>query len=103
MEILPVVVTIKKHVYTLCLIYRPPNVDEQHDNKILDFIQSLSCTPNIVILGGLNLPDVCWDGYYGVSDCSQAFANLAYNLNLTQLVSRPTHCAGNIECGVNQH
>ena len=32
-EILPVEVTIKKHVYTLCLIYRPPNVDEQHDKK----------------------------------------------------------------------
>ena len=39
---------------------------------------------------------MCWDGYYGVSGCSQAFANLAYNLNLTQLVSQPTHCVGNI-------
>ena len=44
------------------------------------------------------MPDVCWDGYCGISSFAQTFANLAYDLNLIQLVSesQPTHCAGNI-------
>ena len=32
-EILPVEVTIQKRLYTLCLIYRPPNIDERYDKK----------------------------------------------------------------------
>ena len=96
LEILPVEVTIHKQVHTLCLIYRPPDTDDLHNKRILDYLQSFSYIPNFTILGDLNLSDVCWDGYCGVSSISQSFADLAYNLNLTQLVSQPTHRAGNI-------
>ena len=67
-----------------------------NDKRILDYLQSLSYSPNVTIFGDLNLPDVCWDGYCGISSISQSFANLAYDLNLIQLVSQPTHRAGNI-------
>ena len=95
-EIVSVELTFQKHVHTLCLIYRPPNIDELHDKKILAYLQSLNCSSNITILGDLNLPDVCWDGYCGISSSSQSYVDLAYDLNLTQLVSHPTHRAGNI-------
>ena len=39
---------------------------------------------------------MCWDVYCGMSSFAQTFANLAYDLNLIQLVSQPTHRAGNI-------
>ena len=95
LEILPVEITINKQVHTLCLIYRPPNADDLHNKKILNYLQCFSHTPNFTILGDLNLPDVCWEGYCGVSDISESFADLAYNFNLIQLVSQPTHRAGN--------
>lgn len=93
-EILSVEITLQKQAHIICLIYRLPSTDETQDKKILDYLQSFSNLPNITILGDLNLPDVCWDGYCGVSSISQSFANLAYDLNLVQLVSQPTHRAG---------
>ena len=55
------------------------------------YLQSFSNLPNVTIFGDLNLPDVRWDGYYSISSISQFFA---YDLNLIQLVSQPTHRAG---------
>ena len=59
-------------------------------------MRDLSGSNDFTILGDLNLPDVHWDRYYGVSSQSQQFAGLVYDLNLTQLVSNPTHKAGNL-------
>ena len=84
------------HNHTICLIYRPPNTDESHDNNILAHLRSLNSSSDITILGDLNLPDVCWDSYHGVSHRSQQFVNVAYDLNLSHLVTNPTHRAGNL-------
>ena len=59
-------------------------------------MRDLSGSNDFTILGDLNLSDVHWDRYYGASSQSQQFADLAYDLNLTQLVSNPTHKAGNL-------
>ena len=40
------------------------------------YLQSFSNLLNVAIFGDLNLPDVCWAGYYGISSISQSFANL---------------------------
>ena len=66
----------------------------KHD--IVEYLRDLSDSNDFTILGDLNLPDVHWDRYYGTSSQSQQFADLAYDLNLTQLVSNPTHKAGNL-------
>ena len=62
----------------------------------MEYLRDLSGSNDFTILGDLNLPDVHWDRYYGASSQSQQFADLAYDLNLTQLVSNPTHKAGNL-------
>ena len=73
----------------LCLIYRPPNADhnDQHNSSLLSFLSSLDPTKNIAIIGDLNLPDADWTHIVDISD---EFTELAFNLNLTQLVTGPT-------------
>ena len=79
----------------LCLIYRPPNADDQHNSSLLSYLSSLDSTKNIVIISDLNLPDADWNTYSGCSTTSDEFTELAFNLNLTQFVTGPSHCAGN--------
>ena len=43
----------------------------------------------------MNLPDADWNTYNGCSTISDEFTELTFNLNLTQLVTGPTHRAGN--------
>jgi len=43
----------------------------------------------------MNLTDVDWNTYSGYLSLSEEFMDLAFNFNLTQFVSGPTHCAGN--------
>ena len=43
----------------------------------------------------MNLPDIDWNTYSGHSSIADDFADLAYDLNLTQYVTGPTHHAGN--------
>ena len=95
-EMVSVEIKLNNRNHTICLIYRPPNTDESHDNNILAHLKSLNSSTDITILSVLNLPDVCWDSYYRVSHRSQQFVNAAYNLNLSQLVTNPTHRAGNL-------
>ena len=64
----------------LCLIYCPPNTDDQHN--LLSFQSSLDSTKNTVIIGDLNLPDADWNTYNGCSTISDEFTELAFNLNL---------------------
>ena len=79
----------------LCFIYRPHNADGQHNSLLLSYLSSLDSTKNIVIIGDLNLPDADCNTYSGCSTISDEFTELAFNLNLTQFVTGPSHRAGN--------
>ena len=78
--------------FVLCLIYRPPNVDNQYNSSLLSYLSSFDPIKNIPIIGELNLPDVDWNTFSGSSD---QFTDIFFDLNLTQHVSGPTHHAGN--------
>ena len=58
-EIITVEITSQKQIHILCLVYRPPSINDIYNRKIVDYIQSFSYTSNITILGDLNLPDMC--------------------------------------------
>ena len=47
---------------------------------------------HLLILGDLNLPDVDWENYNGHTE----FCDKIFELNLEQLVDKPTHINGNI-------
>ena len=56
-----------------------------------DFISTL-----YVVLGDLNFPYINWDTYTGPESNPQLFADLSFDLNLTQLILQHTHRNGNI-------
>ena len=47
-EIITVEITIQKQIYILCLVYRPPSINDIYNRKIVDYIQSFSYTSNII-------------------------------------------------------
>ena len=46
-EIIIVEITIQKQIHILCLVYRPPRIDDIHNRKIVDYIQSFSYTSHL--------------------------------------------------------
>ena len=44
--------------FTLCLIYHPPNANDQYNSFLLSFLISLDFAKNVAIVGDMNLPDV---------------------------------------------
>ena len=79
----------------VCLVYRPPNSSDQYNSSLVSYLNSLHGTENIILLGDMNLPDIDWNTYSGHSSIADDFADLAYDLNLTQYVTGHTHHAGN--------
>ena len=57
---------------------------------------SVNSLADVLLIGDLNLPDIDWNTYSGYSTISNAYAEMAYDLNLMQLITSPTHIAGNI-------
>ena len=81
---------------TICLLYVPPDANQSHHETLLEYLSSLSCHDHLLILGDVNLPDVDWENYQGHSDFSSQFCDKIFELNLEQLVDKPTHINGNI-------
>ena len=93
---LSVLASINNQNFVFCLIYIPPNSELELHNKIISYLKTLKDYNNVIVFGDLNLPDLDWDLYSGHSNISQAYADLAFDLNFIQLVSEPTHIGGNI-------
>ena len=83
-------------VFTLCLLYIPPRADHEYQQGILNFLPTLSVYDNLILMGDLNLPDVNWESLSGSTAFSSRLCEIIFDLNLTQLISQPTHTAGNI-------
>ena len=95
LELLVVTVSLTE-ITTACLIYNPPNSSTMYHTCLLNYLHSLSSCSNIIIVGDLNLPDANWDIYTGLSSFTQEFCEAAFDLNLLQLVNKPTHRGENI-------
>ena len=95
LEVLSAEITVNNLNLIVCLIYRSPHCLEQY-NISLSYLYSVNCSSPLLIIGDLNLLDVDWSTYSGTTDTSNAYAEMAYDLNLLQLTSSPTHQAGNI-------
>ena len=52
--------------------------------------------PHPAVVGDFNLPDIDWDTLSAVSHSSEIFCDFVVNINLTQLIDKPTHVKGNI-------
>ena len=77
----------------LCLIYRPPNSTEQLNSSLITYLNLIDRNKNSIIMGDLNFPNI----YSGSSLAADVFAEVTvvHGINLTQIITGPTHCTGN--------
>jgi len=95
-EVLSVSIGISSPI-VYCLVYVPPNCSEEYLIEFFNYLQSLnSSTNSLLLLGDFNFSDINWDSLCGLSPLSAKFYDIIFNLNLFQLISEPTHIAGNI-------
>ena len=83
-------------VITICLLYIPPNPDHKYISDLIEYLNSLCHTENLIMLGDLNFSDVNWDSLSGTSFISSSLCEEFFNLNLSQSVTEPIHNKGNL-------
>ena len=80
----------------LCVVYLPPNPTLIEVQLLRDHLSQLQPSCNILLLADFNLPDINWDTLSSKSNTSDAFCNMVFDLNLSQLIICPTHIHGNL-------
>ena len=75
----------------------PPNSNDHYYNSLFHYLLELENeTSKIIVVGDFNFPDIDWATFCGSSSISNKFCDLLFQLNLSQLVTQPTHNHGNI-------
>ena len=64
--------------------------------SISNYLLSFNDSETLIVLGDLSFPDTDWAAYSSSYPLSLSFCDIAFNLNLTQLIDVPTHTACNI-------
>lgn len=82
----------------LCCIYIPPTPDSSYIANLITYISEdvSSHCKDIVLLGDFNMPDIDWSTLSSSSHLSVSFCDFIFDLNLSQLIDKPTHTKGNI-------
>ena len=80
----------------ICLSYKPPNASVEVSDCLYTTLRKISNSREVIILGDFNCPDVDWSSLSADSIFSSKLCELAFDKNLTQLISSPTHMRGNI-------
>ena len=94
-EMIAVQLNIQPKLLIVCL-YIPPNCTPEYQHDILHSISNLQSNTNTIILGDFNAPDINWFTLTAESPFSRNLCNTLHSLNYLQLISTPTHQAGNI-------
>lgn len=70
----------------------PPNSNVASYESLSTYLIELSTNnSSVVITGDFNLPDINWSTLSAISQASDLFCDLVYNLNLSQLIDTATH------------
>ena len=78
-------------------LYIPPHSPPSLISAISHHIQEMSSIcEDIIILGDLNHPLIDWSSLTGNSNSGSIICDCFFNLNLSQLVTEPTHTEGNV-------
>ena len=81
---------------TVILLYIPPNADQSYFSLLQSLISTNNLNEDLILLGDFNLPNINWGTMSGSTPQSTDFCDFLFELNLEQLISTPTHIAGNI-------
>ena len=88
------VIKVQLTSFDIFVVYRSPNQSEENFEHFIDFIESID-SPNFLLTGDLNLPDVPWSAYQTNCDQITRILNHLSIRNATQFVNVPTHEDGN--------
>ena len=80
---------------TLACLYILPNCSKEYQQETLNSLSNLQSNSNAVILRDFNAPDIDWHTHTAGTPFSRDLCNTLDQLNYMQLVSVPTHQAGN--------
>ena len=80
----------------ICIVYIPPNSDNNYCLAIVDYLNSISANHQILILGDFNSPDICWSTLTGHSSSLELFVTSYFvitfhNWLIFQLMSVVAH------------
>ena len=78
----------------LGVCYRPPHQEEKLDLEFLRQLSEAVQSRDVVVMGDLNYPDICWEAQSAKSNHSRRFLTCIQDLHLTQEVYGPTR--GNV-------
>ena len=67
-----------------------------YHTHLLNYTKSLTGTPNLVLIGDFNIPNLHRDNFTGYDDFTFKLCEILYDLNLFQYVHKPTHVHENI-------
>ena len=81
----------------LCIVYFLPNPSQVYFQNLLSYLSTLSSTNHhLTITDDFNYPDIDWDTLFSSSPTFSMICDFAFEFNLEQLMSAPTHVKGNI-------
>jgi len=81
---------------TVTLLYIPPNADQSYFSRLQSLIGTDNSNEDLILLGDFNLPNINWGTMSGSIPRVMDFCYFLFKLNLEQLITIPTHIAGNI-------
>ena len=85
-----------QHLVILSCVYVPPSASLTNMEQLCLYLSSLVVQHSaMVVVGDFNLPHINWSTLQGSCPFDQAFCDIVFDCNLSQLVSQPTHIAGN--------
>ena len=77
--------------YKIVCVYRPPSLNSTENEQFVNFLQErLRNSPNFVLIGDFNDPNIEWLDHYANNSYEQKFIDFINELNLTQFVESPT-------------
>ena len=84
------------HSFTICAVYIPPNSKNDYIQDLYSYLNTLTSSANIILLGDFNAPDVKWDTFTSATTSSDCLCDFVIDQNMFQQVNEPTHIHGNI-------
>ena len=87
----------------ISVIYATPQSSISYVNNCCKQLSNLSdtCLP-IIVVGDFNLRDINWETLSGGTTISNQFCEQVFDLNMNQLVDKPTHTGKYTQPGINQ-
>lgn len=75
--------------------YLPPNLLDRDLVFVTEALKQLPLNTNILLLGDFNLPSIDWQTLSAPTTQGQSFCDELFSLNLSQVITVPTHKQGN--------